>query len=110
MALSGRVARCLQQELVQQCKANAAVPRIARRAFASTTTARTVSRCVRNGKQQQARTFSRSTRLAATSQAQTAPNAKAYLESGVIAGAQNLIDVKKVLVIGSGGLSIGQPY
>ena len=41
-------------------------------------------------------------------QTQTAPNAEAYLKSGVIAGAQNLVDVKKVLVIGSGGLSIGQ--
>lgn len=37
-----------------------------------------------------------------------APNSKAYLESGVIAGGQDLVDVKKVLVIGSGGLSIGQ--
>ncbi|KAI5240642.1 carbamoyl-phosphate synthase large subunit [Aureobasidium subglaciale] len=44
----------------------------------------------------------------ATSNAQVAPNAKAYLESGAIAGGQNLIDVKKVLVIGSGGLAIGQ--
>ena len=41
-------------------------------------------------------------------QTQTAPNAKAYLESGVIKGAANPVDVKKVLVIGSGGLSIGQ--
>jgi hypothetical protein len=41
-------------------------------------------------------------------QVQTAPSAKAYLESGVIKGAANLVDVKKVLVIGSGGLSIGQ--
>jgi carbamoyl-phosphate synthase large subunit len=30
------------------------------------------------------------------------------LESGVIKGAKNPVDVKKVLVIGSGGLSIGQ--
>jgi carbamoyl-phosphate synthase large subunit len=44
----------------------------------------------------------------ATSNAQVAPSAKAYLESGAIAGGQNLIDVKKVLVIGSGGLAIGQ--
>ena len=58
----------------------------------------------------------RSTRLSgaisqirhATSQAQVAPNAKAYLESGAIAGGQNLVNVNKVLVIGSGGLSIGQ--
>lgn len=41
-------------------------------------------------------------------QSQTAPNAKAYLDSGVIKGAKNPVDVKKVLVIGSGGLSIGQ--
>ncbi|KAL9621828.1 MAG: hypothetical protein Q9160_003801 [Pyrenula sp. 1 TL-2023] len=39
---------------------------------------------------------------------QEAPNASAYLESGAIHGARNLVDVKKVLVIGSGGLSIGQ--
>ena len=37
-----------------------------------------------------------------------APNAKAYLASGVVKRAENKVDVKKVLVIGSGGLSIGQ--
>lgn len=41
-------------------------------------------------------------------QTQEAPNAQAYLKSGAIAGARDLVDVKKVLVIGSGGLSIGQ--
>ncbi len=41
-------------------------------------------------------------------QTQTAPSAKAYLESGVVKGAANPVDLKKVLVIGSGGLSIGQ--
>ncbi|PBP27306.1 carbamoyl-phosphate synthase arginine-specific large chain [Diplocarpon rosae] len=41
-------------------------------------------------------------------QSQTAPNAEAYLKSGVIKEAANPVDVKKVLVIGSGGLSIGQ--
>lgn len=41
-------------------------------------------------------------------QSQTAPNAEAYIQSGVIKGAKNPVDVKKVLVIGSGGLSIGQ--
>ncbi|KAK2626707.1 hypothetical protein QTJ16_003882 [Diplocarpon rosae] len=41
-------------------------------------------------------------------QPQTAPNAEAYLKSGVIKEAANPVDVKKVLVIGSGGLSIGQ--
>lgn len=39
---------------------------------------------------------------------QEAPSAQAYLASGAIAGARNLVDVTKVLVIGSGGLSIGQ--
>jgi carbamoyl-phosphate synthase large subunit len=40
--------------------------------------------------------------------AQEAPRPEAYLESGVIEPGKNLVDVKKVLVIGSGGLSIGQ--
>lgn len=39
---------------------------------------------------------------------QEAPNAQAYLNSGAITGARDLVDVKKVLVIGSGGLAIGQ--
>ncbi|KAL2756408.1 hypothetical protein ACRALDRAFT_2103915 [Sodiomyces alcalophilus JCM 7366] len=38
---------------------------------------------------------------------QPAPNPRAYLESGVIKP-QEIVDVKKVLVIGSGGLAIGQ--
>ena len=37
-----------------------------------------------------------------------APSAQAYISSGILAGKKNLVDVKKVLVIGSGGLSIGQ--
>ncbi|KAF9879872.1 carbamoyl-phosphate synthase arginine-specific large chain [Colletotrichum karsti] len=41
------------------------------------------------------------------SSAQSAPNPKAYLESGVIKPHVG-VDVKKVLVIGSGGLAIGQ--
>lgn len=43
----------------------------------------------------------------ATAAAQAAPNPKAYLDSGVIKPQQQ-VDVKKVLVIGSGGLAIGQ--
>ncbi|GME22302.1 Carbamoyl-phosphate synthase arginine-specific large chain [Neofusicoccum parvum] len=46
--------------------------------------------------------------LAALRSTAEAPNAQAYLNSGAIAGARDLVDVKKVLVIGSGGLSIGQ--
>ena len=56
--------------------------------------------------QEQRRAFSSSRKLRAT--VQEAPSAKSYIESGVIAGARNLVNVKKVLVIGSGGLSIGQ--
>lgn len=55
----------------------------------------------------QARGFTQSIQRS-ESQSQTAPSAQAYLSSGVIGGSQNLVDVKKVLVIGSGGLSIGQ--
>lgn len=39
---------------------------------------------------------------------QEAPSAQAYIKSGVISGKKTLVDVKKVIVIGSGGLSIGQ--
>lgn len=42
-----------------------------------------------------------------SSTTQAAPNPKAYLDSGVIKPKVN-VDVKKVLVIGSGGLAIGQ--
>lgn len=39
---------------------------------------------------------------------QEAPSAQAYIQSGVLARGEALVNVKKVLVIGSGGLSIGQ--
>ncbi|KAI0397892.1 carbamoyl-phosphate synthase [Xylariaceae sp. FL0594] len=44
---------------------------------------------------------------AGAANAEQAPNPKAYLESGVIKP-KEIVDVKKVLVIGSGGLAIGQ--
>jgi carbamoyl-phosphate synthase large subunit len=46
-------------------------------------------------------------RALASGAAQPALDPKAYLSSGVVKPKQN-IDVKKVLVIGSGGLAIGQ--
>ena len=52
------------------------------------------------------RPFSSFPRYRSTSEG--APSPKNYIESGVIPGARNLVNVKKVLVIGSGGLSIGQ--
>ena len=39
---------------------------------------------------------------------QEAPSAQAYIESGIVSGKKDLVDVEKVIVIGSGGLSIGQ--
>lgn len=36
------------------------------------------------------------------------PSAESYLASGAVNSSPDLVDVKKVLVIGSGGLSIGQ--
>jgi carbamoyl-phosphate synthase large subunit len=42
-----------------------------------------------------------------TAAAQSAPDPKAYLSSGVVKPKEH-VDVKKVLVIGSGGLAIGQ--
>ncbi|ETS86723.1 Carbamoyl-phosphate synthase arginine-specific large chain [Pestalotiopsis fici W106-1] len=53
----------------------------------------------------QRRNFTASAACAAVSQ--EAPNPKAYIESGVIKP-KEIVDVKKVLVIGSGGLAIGQ--
>lgn len=56
---------------------------------------------------QQVRKFTRSApRYALVEEAPLRP--EAYLESGAIQYGKNLVDVKKVLVIGSGGLSIGQ--
>jgi carbamoyl-phosphate synthase large subunit len=56
---------------------------------------------------QQLRMFSSCLRRLATD-AQAAPSAHSYLASGAIKRSADLVDVKKVLVIGSGGLSIGQ--
>jgi carbamoyl-phosphate synthase large subunit len=55
----------------------------------------------------QKRLFSASRVLASAGAAQPAPDPKAYLSSGVIKPREH-IDVKKVIVIGSGGLAIGQ--
>src|ERR1700728_3568725 len=81
------------------------------RTFSSRTTAtqclatRTLAQ-VGNNSKNFVRLFSSSTiRL---NQFAQAPNARAYIESGVVKGGANPVDVKRVLVIGSGGLSIGQ--
>ncbi|KIV85773.1 carbamoyl-phosphate synthase arginine-specific large chain [Exophiala sideris] len=55
---------------------------------------------------QQVRKFTRSAKRYAA--VDTAPRPEAYLESGVVEPGKNLVGVSKVLVIGSGGLAIGQ--
>ncbi|ORY60160.1 carbamoyl-phosphate synthase arginine-specific large chain [Pseudomassariella vexata] len=65
--------------------------------------------CQNTSSEWQKRNFSTS-RIAcnlSAAAAQEAPNPKAYLDSGVIK-LRDIVDVKKVLVIGSGGLAIGQ--
>jgi len=104
MALSSRFAG-RTSSLLRQVRA----PANTARAF----TTRPSTLCLYSKTQTPAGKNSRYVRLFSSStvyrdQTQTAPNAKAYLESGVIKGAANPVNVKKVLVIGSGGLSIGQ--
>ena len=62
---------------------------------------------VRNSILSHKRLLSTSAATPASVATQAAPNPKAYLESGVIKPREH-VDVKKVLVIGSGGLAIGQ--
>ena len=107
MALCGRFARQLQYELFQQGKP--ALSRIARRSFLSATQHTRCNHCERANKHIQNTTrqlFTSAKR--GVGQAEVAPTARLHLESGQIAGGQNLVNVNKVLVIGSGGLSIGQ--
>lgn len=106
MAFSRRIARLSAQNLLRQSQQSSTPARLCARTLTTQSAFSTQpARAVRTPK----RSLNRFTQLRyATSSAQVAPNAKAYLESGAIAGGQNLIDVKKVLVIGSGGLAIGQ--
>lgn len=105
---SGRLARQLQHNLFHHSKTS--TTRIARRTLVSQpAVARSIANPRSLQKQQlQTRSYSQTALRRAANQTETAPNAEAYIKSGAIAGAQNLVDVKKVLVIGSGGLAIGQ--
>ncbi|KAJ4382713.1 carbamoyl-phosphate synthase (glutamine-hydrolyzing) cpa2 [Didymella sp. IMI 355093] len=106
MALCGRLARRVPTTTSQL---RSIAPSVSARNFTSRT-ARPLTSLRAKGEStaihRQLRAF---TKISATfNQTQEAPNAQAYLNSGAIAGARDLVDVKKVLVIGSGGLSIGQ--
>lgn len=76
------------------------------RAFSSSTISATTRASIKPGQTKRLGTIS-IVRPYSSVASQQAPNAKAYLDSGVIKPRQT-VDVKKVLVIGSGGLAIGQ--
>ena len=104
-------ARCGQAAslLRQRCLFEA---RPALRAFSSQSSVRSSASALRLQKfpsparSQQLRSFSSS--LLRLAESQQTPSAESYLASGAVKPGSNLVDVKKVLVIGSGGLSIGQ--
>ncbi|PQE27191.1 carbamoyl-phosphate synthase protein [Rutstroemia sp. NJR-2017a WRK4] len=103
MALANRFAY-RSSTLLRQCKAPALPARTFTTRAAPSCVTRSPPQAWKNSKY--ARLFSSST--VRKDQAENVPSAKAYLESGVVKGAANPVNVKKVLVIGSGGLSIGQ--
>jgi carbamoyl-phosphate synthase large subunit len=108
MALCGRLARRIPTSAGQF---RSIAPSASARTFTSRTARplsalRATTESPASATHRQLRAF---TKVAATlNQTQKAPNAEAYLNSGAVGGASNLVDVNKVLVIGSGGLSIGQ--
>ena len=106
MALCGRLARRVPG-LARQCRLSTPSP--SSRTFTSRISASSLTLKATNEQQPAYRQLRNFSRIAALrNKTQEAPNAQAYLNSGVISGARDLVDVKKVLVIGSGGLSIGQ--
>ena len=104
MACSKRLVRQLASHVLPQSELFALTARQSRAFTSATRYIAQTGRTARSSKSFGPRFQTR----CASNQTQVAPNAKTYLESGAIAGGQNLVDVKKVLVIGSGGLSIGQ--
>ncbi|CAG8883977.1 unnamed protein product [Penicillium nalgiovense] len=103
-ARCGQAAALLRQRCIAETR-----PALALRAFSSQSVRSTASTLrlqkIPTARSQQLRSFSSTlSRLSA----QKPPAADSYLASGAVSPGSNLVDVKKVLVIGSGGLSIGQ--
>jgi len=101
-------ARCGQAAslLRQRCLVEAR-PALSLRAFSTVRNPATTLRLQKlpsPARSQQLRAFS----SALSRLAEQKPTAESYLASGVLKPSSSLVDVKKVLVIGSGGLSIGQ--
>ncbi|CRG92186.1 carbamoyl-phosphate synthase large subunit [Talaromyces islandicus] len=114
MALSARYGQQAASLLRQRClvESRSAALRSFSTANASARSARALASLPLKQTQsvarsQQLRLFSSCLRRLATD-AQAAPSAHSYLASGAVKRSADLVDVKKVLVIGSGGLSIGQ--
>ena len=109
MALPARCGQRMVSSLLRQrCLAETRIP-TSLRSFSTQIPPRTTSFRPQTQKFlaqcRQSQSFSSYVALRAS---QEGPSANAYLASGAIQGGKNLVDVKKVLVIGSGGLSIGQ--
>ena len=114
MAFSARSGQAVSSLLRQRGLAEVRSPAVALRSFSSQTTARVTASSVRLNQKvpspwrsQQLRSFSRTLRRLA-SEAPNAAQGPSYVAGGVVKPGSNLVDVKKVLVIGSGGISIGQ--
>jgi hypothetical protein len=105
-----QVLRLQSRRALSRCSAPPLVQSVPSRSFTSAKWSSQTSRLAAtksiSASKRQARLFSITAR--SCNATQEAPNAQAYLNSGVITGARDLVDVKKVLVIGSGGLAIGQ--
>lgn len=108
MAMSGRLSARTAGVLRQRLATSAPIASLRRNISAVSSTRSLLAKAKPQPSPQlyQLRLFSTSN--VAREQQIGAPNAEAYLASGVIKKAENKVDVKKVLVIGSGGLSIGQ--
>ncbi|GAT24310.1 carbamoyl-phosphate synthase, large subunit [Aspergillus luchuensis] len=113
MVLATRCGQATSALLRQRCLAESRRSTLALRPFSSQTTAHSTASSLRLAKApspwrpQQLRSFSSALRRLA-SETSNAPSADSYLASGLVKPGSKLVDVKKVLVIGSGGLSIGQ--
>lgn len=104
MALAARLVRPKPQ-LFRQCRI-LSLPQPSRTYISTSTPLSSLQNSSFKTCHRQTRAFSRI--AAHLNRTTEAPNAQAYLNSGAIAGGRDLVDVKKALVIGSGGLSIGQ--
>lgn len=117
MVLAARCGQATSALLRQRClpETRPTAARALRTFTSQTASTRSTASCLRAQQQlkiasplrsQQLRSFS-STLRQLSSETINPPSATSYLSSGAVKP-KDLVDVKKVLVIGSGGISIGQ--